>query len=85
MDHYHRDQVKYSSAAETPESNGQIRRCGGATLVVLLACITTFIISFTTSGWDTRIYYNGWQYPYSRRRASRTGLWESCGPILQSK
>lgn len=40
----------------------------GQVLLLLLICLGTFIIGFTTSGWQ-------------RSGGHRNGLWESCAPI----
>lgn len=82
MEQRNHDDVKYTPAAESPKHNVQLRGCGKASLIFLLACIVTFIISFTTSGWETgatSLTYNGEHWP------SRNGLWETCGPVIERK
>lgn len=48
----------------------------GAILILILLCFLTFLISFTTSGWKTRL---------SDSCGTHRGLWEQCQAISSSK
>ncbi|KAF6026013.1 hypothetical protein EB796_015672 [Bugula neritina] len=47
----------------------------GAILILILLCFLTFLISFTTSGWKTRL---------SDSCGTHRGLWEQCQAISSS-